>query len=499
MTGFNAGASAAKEGANTALAQLLQRVTQSQDNQQKAKNQSDLETQRAAAAKDLQQSGIEGQGANEQTMAKLQALLKGQATQQDIQSLKALKDSGAIGDATGAKVGDVSVTSDPMARLALQGPQQAAKFQGIANKAYGGLNDQLDASKNTVDYLNQGNASADKLAIINEARLAAGQGGSRALTSIMQQMTGGKSIGSDAQSIQDYFNNTPNVPTLQPAQRDALRETVMNRIGSLQDQAGKIKQQLASQGPSLAPQTDYNSIINSYDSPVQQKLSGLSKMQSDYKSGLGQLKSAPASTPSTADSSGGVLDKLKSFFTGAPQGQPTSVNQPPQTAPVPPPTASPQLQMPSFDDFKKWKASQAQAASQAPQQGAPSPQPAAQSFAYGGEVKKTLGSQIGYPGADANPPQQQSKPAPKPSPSNVPTAQSDNSSIGHAIGYPGMAKGGIVPGHPLVPGDSPANDTETIHASPGELVIPNHIMQSEDPVTHGMNFIKQHIANKGRK
>lgn len=60
-----------------------------------------------------------------------------------------------------------------------------------------------------------------------------------------------------------------------------------------------------------------------------------------------------------------------------------------------------------------------------------------------------------------------------------------------------MADGGAVPGHASVRGDSLSNDTQPTMLSPGEVVIPRSIMQSEDPVKAAADFVKKVIAGKG--
>lgn len=53
----------------------------------------------------------------------------------------------------------------------------------------------------------------------------------------------------------------------------------------------------------------------------------------------------------------------------------------------------------------------------------------------------------------------------------------------------GLAGGGVVPGAAPMPGDHPANDTQPIMASPGEIVVPRSVVQSGDP-----GLIQRYIA-----
>lgn len=206
-------------------------------------------------------------------------------------------------------------------------PHEAKAFQGIADKSFKPINDILDSSKSTLDNLNMGNTAGDKLAMINEARLAASTGGSRALGTIIPLLTGGKTGAGDFQGFMNYLQNTPNIPTLQPAQRDALRESVFNRLDQTEQMANQSAASLAQQGAQIAPHTDYNSLIGSYATPASQKLQGLRQMQQQYKAQRQKMQpQPPVSQPSTSDANPSTLDKLMSFFKSpssqAPQAAP---------------------------------------------------------------------------------------------------------------------------------------------------------------------------------
>lgn len=56
--------------------------------------------------------------------------------------------------------------------------------------------------------------------------------------------------------------------------------------------------------------------------------------------------------------------------------------------------------------------------------------------------------------------------------------QSLNYAYGGMTGDCDMKSGGMVPGHPQVPGDSPKNDTVHAKLSPGEVVVPRSMVQS---------------------
>ncbi len=62
-----------------------------------------------------------------------------------------------------------------------------------------------------------------------------------------------------------------------------------------------------------------------------------------------------------------------------------------------------------------------------------------------------------------------------------------------------MRRGGMVPGVAEAPGDDYANDTVPAMLSPGEVVVPRSIMQSEDPAKHAAAFVQAIMAKKGLK
>lgn len=57
-------------------------------------------------------------------------------------------------------------------------------------------------------------------------------------------------------------------------------------------------------------------------------------------------------------------------------------------------------------------------------------------------------------------------------------------------------QGGVVPGHASVPGDSYQNDNVKANLSPGEVVIPRHIMESKNPALYASIFIKNLLNKK---
>lgn len=62
-----------------------------------------------------------------------------------------------------------------------------------------------------------------------------------------------------------------------------------------------------------------------------------------------------------------------------------------------------------------------------------------------------------------------------------------------------LKSGGHVPGKPRVPGNSYSNDTVKALLSPGEVVIPNNVMQSKNPVDGAARFVAAVLAKKRGK
>lgn len=59
-----------------------------------------------------------------------------------------------------------------------------------------------------------------------------------------------------------------------------------------------------------------------------------------------------------------------------------------------------------------------------------------------------------------------------------------------------LKKGGHVPGKPKHPGNDYRNDTVKALLSPGEVVIPNSVMKSSDPVNNAAKFVAHVMAKK---
>jgi hypothetical protein len=62
-----------------------------------------------------------------------------------------------------------------------------------------------------------------------------------------------------------------------------------------------------------------------------------------------------------------------------------------------------------------------------------------------------------------------------------------------------LKSGGKVPGKPKFAGNNYANDVVSAKLSPGEVVIPNNVMQSKDPVRGAAEFVRAIMAKRGRK
>lgn len=299
------------------------------------------------------------EGGEQRKTDKLQALLKGQQSQADVtnaiakqkgendtnmQTLQDMQSQGIVNADGSGKAGDLAYGGNPAAKLAMQGPHQAQAFLKTAAGAYKGINDQLDASKATLDALDQGNATSDKLALINEGRLAAGAGGSKAIGKMVDVLSGGKTLGGDYQEKMNWLQNTPNIPTMQPAQRDAIRESVYGRLPQIEQMHQQTSAQLAQQGPLVAPQADTNGLLQSFAGPAQSKLDGLKQMQGKYSQQRAQMQGAPISQQSQANPNPTTLDKLKSFFGGGGTTSPQAGSIAPQPGPA--------IGMPSSDDIQ---------------------------------------------------------------------------------------------------------------------------------------------------
>lgn len=289
------------------------------------------ELSRNIAERKLAQQQAEQQQSLEQLRAYLAPKVAGQKqAAENEENIKTLQDprlQDLVNDGGSVKAGDLSLGGNPYSKLVGQGPHQAQAFLKNAQGAYKGINDQLDASQSTLDALNQGNATSDKLALINEARLAAGAGGSRAISHMVDILSGGQTAASNFQEKLNWLQNTPNIPTLQPAQRDAIRESVFNRVPQLEQMHHTVSNQLAQQGPIIAPQADTGTLLNSMAGPAQQKLDGLKKMQADYSSARAKQSSSDISQPSIANPNPSTFDKLKSMFNfGGQQQSPSGLS-----------------------------------------------------------------------------------------------------------------------------------------------------------------------------
>lgn len=78
------------------------------------------------------------------------------------------------------------------------------------------------------------------------------------------------------------------------------------------------------------------------------------------------------------------------------------------------------------------------------------------------------------------------------------THDSPNGKISYKAGVPSYKQGGHVPGTPKVPGNDPVNDTEHALLSPGEVVVPNSVMQSRDPAENAARFVASVLAKHSK-
>lgn len=322
------------------VAALSNQIAQRKLSQQQAEQAQDLEKLRAYFAPKI---------AGETEKAQLA---------EDIAAAQTPEAQDMIRNGGSVSFGKAHFGADPYAHALSQGPHQAQQFLKSAQGAYKGINDQLDASQATLDALNQGNSTSDKLALINEARLAAGAGGSRAISHMVDILSGGQTAASDFQGKLNWLQNTPNIPTLQPAQRDAIRESVFNRLPQLDQMHRQVSSQLAQQGPITAPQADTGTLLNSMTVPAQQKLDALKKMQADYTSARAKQGPSDISQPSIANPNPTTFDKLKSLFNfGKGQQSPSGLSGylNPQQSPAAPQASStaPQANDPGYQRYQQ--------------------------------------------------------------------------------------------------------------------------------------------------
>lgn len=272
----------------------------------RAKSQQAQSEQEIALRKYLQaqEPAIAGQKQAAENAANLE-------TAQNPQLQNMAQEGGAVG------VGNIHFGANPYAKIMSQGPKQAQSLVKMAQGAYKPINDQLDASQATLDSLNQGNAVGDKLALINEAKLGLAGSGGRAMGQLVSLLSGDSTMAGDAQKAMNWLQNTPNIPTLQPAQRDAIRESVYGRLGQVENQHNQATQQLAQVAPTVAPQADANSVLTAFSTPAQSKIQSLKKMQAEYQAQRAKQQAAgnsPISTESTANANPTTYDRLKSFL-----------------------------------------------------------------------------------------------------------------------------------------------------------------------------------------
>lgn len=68
--------------------------------------------------------------------------------------------------------------------------------------------------------------------------------------------------------------------------------------------------------------------------------------------------------------------------------------------------------------------------------------------------------------------------------------------VSKAIAWLSKSDGGLISGKANVKGDSLKNDTVPAMLSPGEVVIPRHVMESDDPIKGAAEFVKQIMSKK---
>ncbi len=79
----------------------------------------------------------------------------------------------------------------------------------------------------------------------------------------------------------------------------------------------------------------------------------------------------------------------------------------------------------------------------------------------------------------------------------IKAANGPRSNVG--LHFMNMQTGGHVPGKAAVKGDSAKNDTVPAMLSPGEVVIPKHIMEGKNPSKDAAKFVAAVMAKKGKR
>jgi len=250
------------------------------------------------------------------------------------------------------KLGNVDISQTDQ-NLYLQN-QKASDQEGKilydrATKLYKPVDDQAQAVKTTIDSLNLGTPAGDSAAVMNE--LKAVTGSSRGVATLFDKVGGHPTAATTMAEMINYITNAAN-STMQPAQRNGMREFAYSRIGQLRQQHDSITGTLNTTAPSfahtLASSGQLPGLINSYGAAPRQALDDLDKLQKEYTTQKGNTKVSNNSTfspqPTTLDS---ISDKLSNFFRpSAKSPQPSS----PQAAPAQ--GGAPM----SFEEFKAKKA-----------------------------------------------------------------------------------------------------------------------------------------------
>ncbi len=276
---------------------------------------------------------------------------KNLATLQDLMSHRKPGEKTSYDLEAGGGVKTMESQPNPVLMMSSHLGQEGQRVANLAGKAFKPIQDQAEAAEQTLKSLNQGNSAADKAAVINEANMFLKGGGGRAMGAVMQQLTGEPTAEGAMQKAQNWLMNSSNIPTLQPAQRNSLREAVLGRVQGLQKQHQQVSSTLPTQARSVAPFTSaqggLNDLVESYGQGAKSTLDRLNQMSQEYEQQKQQAQ-APVSNPQSFNAQPTTLDKLKSFFTGG--GKDTQSHQQPQQQA--PPNKPPM----SFEEFKAKRA-----------------------------------------------------------------------------------------------------------------------------------------------
>lgn len=270
-------------------------------------------------------------------VAKLQALLKGQVADQDIERVKKLKDSGLLQPGGSAKVGDVSVGADPYSKNIMnQQHGQAQAIKGVFDTYNHGLGKIQDSAQ----------ASMEGMDLINDPKNTGSLGQARTL--MLKSMGMNRYNSDEAKAVlpptlhgmvNDIFTKAGgDTNPLNDVQRSAVNQFFKTRLDQSSKQHESLKQGALAQHQ-MSPFYDpakHEALSKSLGAPFD---TALNEAKSKYQNApaTGGANLGPESNPS-------VVDKLKNYLKSGSDSTGDSRATASQSSPL------------SFEEFKKRKA-----------------------------------------------------------------------------------------------------------------------------------------------